>query len=409
MKSIAVFSSSLILATVGATFAQDETNPVERKAVEAFPRPDPVEPPSPEAIEKAIDDGVSYLLRAQNPNGSWGSARNTKGLNIYAPIPGAHHAFRSAVTAMAITALIETGSLEGSKEVAPALRRGEDWLLENLPGVRRATGDAIYNNWAHAYGCQALARMLQRAPNDGREARIRNVIATQLKRLESYESIDGGWGYYDFRAQTKQPSSSSISFMTATVLIALHDLKEGGIEVPVELVERGIAAINRQRKPDNSYAYGEYLKLRPMRGINRPAGSLGRSQACNLALRVVGRRDHHRRRDAHLARPVVGAQWLAGYRQKTPRPSRSLVSSCRLLLLLRPLLCGTRNREPATGLGTTSQASAGNDSSAETGEGRHVVGLPALRLPSAIRHSVRAHVPGPLPRRSPATLKFTSS
>lgn len=258
-------------------FAQDDT-----------PRPRPVEPPKPEAIESAIKNGVDYLIRDQNPDGSWGTAQNTKGLNIYAPIPGAHHAFRAAVTAMAITALIETGAADGDEKVAATLRKGEDWLLENLPGVRRATGDAIYNTWAHGYGCQALAHMLRREGDAERKVKIEAVIASQIKRLQSYESIDGGWGYYDFRAQTKRPSSSSISFMTATVLIALHDVKEAGYEVPMPMVKRGIASINRQRKPDNSYAYGEYLKMTPMRGINRPAGSLGRSQACNLALRLWG-------------------------------------------------------------------------------------------------------------------------
>jgi hypothetical protein len=289
MKSITVFGVSLLLICSGVAFAQRETKtPVGEGTTEDTPRPKPVEPPKLEAIEKSISKGVDYLLRAQNKNGSWGSATNTKGLNIYAPVPGAHHAFRAAVTAMAISALIETGSAEGDDKVAATLQRGEEWLLANLPGVRRATGVAIYNTWAHGYGCQALAHMLRREANAERKAKIEAVIATQLKRLESYESIDGGWGYYDFRAQTKRPSSSSISFMTATMLIAFHDLKEAGIEVPRRLVDRGIASINRQRKPDNTYAYGEYLKMQPMRGINRPSGSLGRSQACNLALRLWG-------------------------------------------------------------------------------------------------------------------------
>ena len=49
-------------------------------------------------------------------------------------------------------------------------------------------------------------------------------------------------------------------------------------------------SIRRQRKPDFSYCYGEYLKMRPMHPINRPGGSLGRSQACNLAMRLWGDR-----------------------------------------------------------------------------------------------------------------------
>jgi hypothetical protein len=106
--------------------------------------------------------------------------------------------------------------------------------------------------------------------------------------LAKYESIDGGWGYYDFNAQTKQPSGSSISFVNATVLISLREAKNIGIDVPIKIIEKALDAIRRQRLPDHSYLYGEYLKYRPRRGINRPGGSLGRSHACNLALQIWG-------------------------------------------------------------------------------------------------------------------------
>lgn len=62
-------------------------------------------PPTLEEIDQAISEGVAFLIANQNPNGSWGSARKTKGLIIYAPIPGAHHAFRTAVTGLAIMGL----------------------------------------------------------------------------------------------------------------------------------------------------------------------------------------------------------------------------------------------------------------------------------------------------------------
>jgi hypothetical protein len=80
------------------------------------------------------------------------------------------------------------------------------------------------------------------------------------------------------------PTSSSTSFVNAAVLIALHEAKQIGIELPEKMVKKALAATERQRKPDCSYYYGEYLKSHPMAGINRPGGSVGRSQACNLAL-----------------------------------------------------------------------------------------------------------------------------
>src|SRR5207248_2422235 len=66
------------------------------------------EPVSKETLEASINRGIEFLLKDQNKDGSWGSAERTKDLNIYAPVPGAHHAFRTAVTAMCVSALIET-------------------------------------------------------------------------------------------------------------------------------------------------------------------------------------------------------------------------------------------------------------------------------------------------------------
>ncbi|MCB1086367.1 MAG: terpene cyclase/mutase family protein [Verrucomicrobiae bacterium] len=249
--------------------------------------------PTQDQIENSVDRGVAFLLGSQNSNGSWGSAHQTKGLNIYAPVPGAHDAFRAAVTAMGVTALIESGRVESNPAAETALEKAEAYLKEHLPLVRRATGDAIYNVWTHGYGIQALVRMHERAIAAGDQEmadRIKTLIDQQVDMLGRYESVDGGWGYYDFRAQTRRPSSSSISFTTATMLVAFHEAEARvpGVEVPDGMVDRAIKALNRQRKSDNSYLYGEYLKARPMYGINRPGGSLGRSQACNIALRFWG-------------------------------------------------------------------------------------------------------------------------
>ena len=247
------------------------------------------EPPAKGAIESSIRKGIDFLVSDQNKNGSWGSARNTKGLNIYAPVPGAHDAFRAAITAMCVTALIETDAAKSDISAKESLAKGEKWLLENLGSIRRANHDAIYNVWGHAYGISALVAMYKKEVSDNsRKLKIEDAIKHQIKMLQKYESVDGGWGYYDFRYQTKQPSSSSISFTNSTALVALKAAQEIGINVPERLTKRAFDATKRQQKPDFSYAYGEYLKMRPMRGINLPGGSLGRSQACNIALRMWG-------------------------------------------------------------------------------------------------------------------------
>lgn len=253
----------------------------------AVPRLDPVPPPSSAELEDSIRRGVDFLVGYQNPNGSWGSATRTKGLNIYAPIPGAHHAFRAAVTALSIMALID--SKDARPEVQASIDRGETWLIENLGIVRRATPDAIYNVWAHGYALQALVLLQQRRPDDvARQTKLRELIDLQIDLLARYASVDGGWGYYDFDVGAQQPAASSTSFTNAAILVALKEAQQAGIEPPKKMVDKAVAATKRQRLPDFSYLYGEYLQWVPRMGINRPGGSLGRSQACNLALRMWG-------------------------------------------------------------------------------------------------------------------------
>jgi len=278
----------LVLVLIGAPLgAEDPASPPPPAAAETGPKPKPVEPPSAEELERTIRRGVEFLLLRQNKNGSWGSFESARDMEVYAPVPGAHQAFRAAVTALCISALIETGG--DGPEAARALDRGEAWLFAELPKVRRATPDAFYNTWTHAYGIQALVRMLGRRPDDDvRGQQIRELISQQIEMLDRYEVVNGGWAYYDFEAHTQKPSGSTISFVTATVLVAMDEARHAGVESPARLIERGRASILRQRKPDFSYLYGEYLKSRPMRLVNRPGGSLGRSQACNLALRLWG-------------------------------------------------------------------------------------------------------------------------
>ena len=292
-KTLLTIVVSVLLFGLVPVFSQDTKDDpatVDQKVEPTrldTPRVKPIEGPTPAELETSIQRGVDFLVGYQNEDGSWGNATRTKGLNIYAPVPGAHHAFKTATTALCISALIESGN--ETPEIAKSIEKGEQWLLNYLPRLRRADPTAIYNVWGHAYSIQTLVRMHHRHEDAGTRERIVELIEMQFDRLTRYESVDGGWGYYDFRLGTKQPASSSISFVNATVLVALHEAKSIGIEPPKRIVDRAVAAtLRQQKKSDFSYLYGEYLKDRPMRDINRPGGSLGRSQACNYAMRIWG-------------------------------------------------------------------------------------------------------------------------
>jgi hypothetical protein len=278
-------------ATAPATISPPKLSPLATTG----PKPAPITPLTPKEIDAAINRGISFLLSDQRPDGSWGSAERSKGLNIYAPPPGAHHAFRAAVTSLVIMALMEAEPRLDEMQraaIATAIDRGEQWLIEHLGKVRRATPDALYNIWGHAYSIQALVQLYHRAADKPElQAKLKALAADQANWLARYSFVGGGWSYYDFVAGSQTPGDVGFSFCTATILIALHDAASIGVEFPEHLTKKAIASILRQQKPDFSYAYGEYLRMMPMHEINRPGGSLGRSQACNLALRLYGDRE----------------------------------------------------------------------------------------------------------------------
>lgn len=284
------FAAFCLFAIVAfAAFSARAESPVaeslETPRLEAIPAPAVAE------LDAALDRGIVYLLDKQNSDGSWGSARRTKGLNIYAPVPGAHQAFRAAVTSLCLSALCEAERFAGRKDerISQSIDRGQIWLFEHLPHVRRATPDAIYNVWTHGYSLPALVYLAERKPDDvALRAKVKELVAQQLDLLGRYETVDGGWGYYDFEVGARQPTCDSTSFVSAAILTAMHDLKRLGIEPPERLVKKAMASLHRQRRPDFAYLYGEQFKFRTGVAINDPGGSLGRSQCCNIAMRLWG-------------------------------------------------------------------------------------------------------------------------
>ncbi len=237
------------------------------------------------ALELSIKKGVDFLVKTQNKNGSWGGPTKTKGLNIYAPIPGAHHAFRIGSSCLALTGILDSG--DQRPEVLACIEKAEKWLLEELPRLRRADVTTTYNVWGHGYALQSISALASR---DGVSAAKREVYKkaaqAEIDALVKYQDIDGGWGYYS-RIATRRPSGGSMSFTSAAVLVAVYDSKRVlGVSIPDKRLKLGIKSIQYQRNPDFSYSYAHEHKMRPRYPINRPGGSLGRSQSGNAALRL---------------------------------------------------------------------------------------------------------------------------
>jgi len=282
--AIATLCSMLL---VGGLNAGETTSAVGRATGGKIPRPKPITPPTAEAIDKSIDHGIDFLIKRQNKDGSWGSARNTKELNINTPVPGGHQGLRAAVTSLCVAALLESG--DDRETTQKALTLAEEWMIENVPKVRRGSTGVIYNNWAHAYAIEAFVLMHNRRPDDKDwQEKMKRLIVGQIDRLARYNYIQGGWGYYELQYHMQRPAGVSNSFTTSTCLIALKKAQEIGVEVPEKMISTAVREVKRQRRPDFGYLYSGGFVSRKGHPVNQPGGSLARSQVCNLAMRMFG-------------------------------------------------------------------------------------------------------------------------
>jgi hypothetical protein len=233
-------------------------------------------------MDAAIDDGVAFLVKSQQPEGCWGTGTVTRGLEIYSMVPGSHDAYRVATTALCVMALREAQE-SGSKiaGVKEAHDRGVNYLVEHGE-ARRDNGQLLYNVWAHTYALQVLSEEIVRS--DHPDPRLTEAAKKQFDHLQRYATHTGGWNYYDFDAQTQSPSLGPTSFGTAAGLVALWAAKQAGIPPPPRMVDLSLHRLAECRLPDGSYLYGSDYKYIPRIPANMQRGSVGRTQACNYAL-----------------------------------------------------------------------------------------------------------------------------
>jgi len=145
--------------------------------------------------------------------GSWGSAERTKGLNIYCPGPGAHHAFRAAVTSLCTGVDDSRRDRRASKLPSIKPKCGCSRTCPILHALQRH----VVQHWGHGYAISALVRMHDRKPDDDVSPRQDSQADRRtFERLNRYErsTADGG---YTFSCWPKKSGADSTSFMNAAV------------------------------------------------------------------------------------------------------------------------------------------------------------------------------------------------
>ncbi|MBV6517128.1 MAG: hypothetical protein HPKKFMNG_02840 [Planctomycetes bacterium] len=245
--------------------------------------------------EASIERGVAFLLQHQNNDGSFGAALPERPADIYTGGVNSFHAFGNASSALCCMALLAQTSGPGIDE---ALKRGYRFLV-SAPNAARVRGDTFYNTWAQAYMLEALARGLADTRLESLHGAMRERARLEMERLFKLQSLDGGFGYYDFGWNLVRPTGNiSTPMTTSAALVALRAASDAGFDVPRHEVTCALDYMERMRVPNGAFLYSTGHKYRPLGDASMIRGSLGRSQAGNCALaewdRTLTPKDLHR-------------------------------------------------------------------------------------------------------------------
>jgi hypothetical protein len=253
------------------------------------PQPADQAPARPAKVEwkyqDNLDKAVRWILDNQKKKGDWGYMTE-RPMDIYLGSINSLHVWGNASTALCSMGLMMQPPTD---EINAALEKSLEYLI-TAPDTPRATMDTFYNVWSHAYMIQALTQAMGDERFADKKTRLKKRAEHELRRLLDHQSLDGGWGYYDFEHRTLRPSGDiSTPFTTAAALVALHAARNADLPLRDHNVQVGLDYVERMRIPNGAYLYSTGHQFSPLWDPNLPRGSLGRSQSGDNALFTWGR------------------------------------------------------------------------------------------------------------------------
>ena len=181
---------------------------------------------------RAALDGLRYLARTQNRDGSWtgGSGRSR---NV-------------GVSGLAVMAFMANGSQPGRGEFGENIDRGLDFMLANVrrDGFITAGSDSRMYEHGFAALCLAQAYGMTRRGDIGDKLRLATALIQRAQKRS-----DGGWRY------DPTPIGDSDISVTVCQILALRAARNCGIKVPRQVIGRAVDYVKRSCLADGSFCY----------------------------------------------------------------------------------------------------------------------------------------------------------
>jgi cell division septum initiation protein DivIVA len=237
----------------------------------------------PAAYKPAIQNGLAWLVKQQNKDGSW-SARDKES--------------DVSCTALAGLALLMEGSTAANGRYAGNVNKAVDWMVRNCQtaaddgfiGARERLDRTSYmfgQSYALLFLASAYAREVKTDAKDfsARLARVRQremeeVLQRAVQFSAKAQSSTGGWYFTSCQDGHDEDEASA----TLAQLLALRAAQQAGIKLPKETLTKAFAYLERITTPSggiplSSRSAGKVGAERPGFTIAAFASTLGSKRA----------------------------------------------------------------------------------------------------------------------------------
>lgn len=200
--------------------------------------PLPVDPPElTPAAKTAIEDGIKYLVRTQNRDGSW----RTQGASGSYPV---------AMTALAGLALLAGGNTPTEGRYARNVSGAVTFLLKSArrDGLIAQLEEESHCMHGHGFATLFLAQVYGMEEDPQRHAQIRFALQRAVELTARSQSVAGGWLY-------TPDSAGDEGSVTVTQVQALRACRNVGIAVPKTVIDNAMNYLEKSANEDGGIRY----------------------------------------------------------------------------------------------------------------------------------------------------------
>lgn len=195
----------------------------------------------------AIQRGLDWVASTQSSLGHWIAGN-----------------YPTAMTALAGTALVGSGSTATQGPYAKNIRRAVDYLTTKVRD-NGLIGDPFTDNrytYGHGFSMLFLSQLLGEEEDEERRQELVQILTKAAEFSGKAQTPSGGWGY----VSAKDGNNFDEGSTTITQVQGLRGCRNAGIPVPAEVIDNAKNYIYQCKNPDGGISYSSRN-----RGSSRPA------------------------------------------------------------------------------------------------------------------------------------------